>query len=76
MYTYQRPEDIKIYRYLTLDAVNAALAKLKAEKGIVLEAQATVGTAGNFVTENNGVMTLITNWWSASCQKICQQLSF
>ena len=57
MYSYIPKEQIKIYRYLTVDAVNAALADLR-QKGISLELESTVGTAGNFVTENNGVVDL------------------
>lgn len=57
MYSYIPKEQIKIYRYLTVDAVNAALADLR-QKGISLELESTVGTAGNFVTENDGVVDL------------------
>lgn len=57
MYSYIPKERIKIYRYLTVDAVNAALAGLR-QKGISLELESTVGTAGNFVTENDGVVDL------------------
>ncbi|GHV98469.1 hypothetical protein lacNasYZ03_07010 [Lactobacillus nasalidis] len=55
MYTYIPKEQIKIYRYLTVDAVNAVLASLRREAGINLEIESTVGTAGNFVTQNDGV---------------------
>lgn len=57
MYSYILKEQIKIYRYLTVDAVNAALADLR-QKGISLELESTVGTAGNFVTQNDGVVDL------------------
>ncbi len=57
MYSYIPKEQIKIYRYLTVDAVNAALADLR-QKDISLELESTVGTAGNFVTENDGVVDL------------------
>lgn len=54
MYSYIPKEQIKIYRYLTVDAVNAALADLR-QKDISLELESTVG---NFVTENDGVVDL------------------
>lgn len=58
MYAYASRDEIKIYRYLSMDCFKVAMTNLRANYQIVVEAEGVVGTAGNFVTRNDKVYDL------------------
>ncbi|MEE8857550.1 MAG: hypothetical protein SOH68_03515 [Lactobacillus sp.] len=58
MYAYAAKDEIKIYRYLSMDCLKEAMANLRADCQIIVEAEGVVGTAGNFVTRNDKVYDL------------------